>query len=119
MGASLGWGSPPFSPRPREPRGRLVARATGPFAGLRDHGVVVVRAPGGGRLEELPALHPAVRALVHVARVGLEDDPLAGAEAAHVDARAQILGQLAQPVVLVALRLEVDLALGVTQGAEV
>src|SRR5206468_11977539 len=50
---------------------------------------------------------------------GLGDDPLSGAKAPDVDALTEIVGDLTQPVMLVALRLEVDLALGVTQRVEV
>src|SRR5919106_869457 len=69
-------------------------------------------------VEELPALHPSVRPLEHLARVRLEDHPLAGTEPPDVRTFAQVLGHLAQPVVLVALRLDVDLALGQPQRRE-
>src|SRR4051794_8914875 len=81
---------------------------------------VLVGGPRGyGGIEQLPALHPTVRALEHLPGVGLEDDPLPGAEAPDIDALAEIFGDLAQPVMLVALRLEVDLALGAPQRGEV
>src|SRR3954451_11873790 len=97
----------------REPRGGRAQRAPAP-AGRRAAAGVPRRARARRR-----RLHPAVRALEHVARVGLEDDPLARAEPAHVDRAGEVLGHLAQPEVLVAIGVEVDLALRVAQRAEV
>src|SRR5205085_12437649 len=71
------------------------------------------------RIEGLPALHPLVSALEHLARVWLEHDALAWTEAPHVDEPLKVFRHLPQPVMLVAVGLEIDLALGVAQCAEV
>src|SRR5919109_2251399 len=59
---------------------------------LGHDGVLVTGAGGSVGVEQVPAFHPAVRTLEHLACVGLDDDALSGAEAAHIDALAQVVG---------------------------
>src|SRR5439155_821931 len=70
-------------------------------------------------VEQVPRLHPAMGALVHLARVLLEDDALARAEGRQVNHRVVLLRDLAQEEVPVLLQLKVDVALGTSQGVEV
>src|SRR4051794_39105183 len=74
--------------------------------------VLITRVLGLLGREQVPLDHPAVGVLEHFARIRLEYDPLTWAESARVGDGAQILGHLAQPVVLVALGLQIDIALG-------
>src|SRR5205814_248040 len=69
--------------------------------------------------KDVPRLHPAMGTVVHLARVVLEHDPLAGTEAGQVDQRVVALRDLLQEVVAVVLQLEVNSALSPSQCAEI
>src|SRR5712691_2083377 len=117
LGITNGSSSSPCHPEP----------AKDPYSSRRDNGSfvvppqddmdldedsrLVVRLRGGHVGEQFELLHPAVGLLVHLAGIGLEDDPLAWAESAHVDQRLELVGHLAQVVVGELLMFDVDVAL--------
>src|SRR5262245_8728187 len=83
----------------------------------RDRTVVIPR----GRIfrEELFVFHPSMGLLKHLARIRLKHQTFSRPEPANIDHPMILLGQLFKEIVLVALRLQVDVALRTLQCPEV
>ena len=109
------------SRRPRYDRKRVLA-ARGisgrrPRSRTTRHRFVV--RPRRGVFAETPSVHPAVRSFEHVSRVWLADDAFPGAELPYVHEVGDVFGNLLEPVALVCLGFEIDLALRSPQRVEV
>src|SRR5215831_20638357 len=83
----------------------------------RDRTVVIPR----GRIfrEELFVFHPTMGLLEHLARIRLKHQTFSRPKPADIDHPMILLGQLFKEIVLVALRLQVDVALCALQCPEV
>src|SRR5262249_48545185 len=69
--------------------------------------------------EKLFVLHPSMGLLEHLPRIGLEDQALPRPESADIDHPMIFLGYLFEKVMLVALGLQVDIAVRALQSPEV